>query len=248
MLSAKPISCLVIDDDARAVQAIGNELRKRTGEFNLIGTHACFKEGIQRMQRQAPQVVFLDISMPFFSGRDMLGVMSLPSFKVILLAKEQTYVHQPIKSSRFDCLLKPIAPADLKRTLDRLVEGQLRVLPSWTATVHQADGFVFGKMALPTSNGHVFIDPNEIIYCEADEEYTRIKTSKATHLISKHLKYFEARLSSSRFFRVHKSYLVNLDHIRSMLRTEGGHVIMSDDKLVPLGRSRRKEFTLLMGV
>lgn len=248
MQFAKPISCLVIDDDDRSRQALSTELRKRANDFNLVGVHTCFKEGIQRMQMQAPQVVFLDISMPFFSGRDMLGVMSLPTFKVIFLAREQTYVHQPIKSSRFDCLLKPIAQVDLRRTLDRLVEGQHRSLPAWPTSTNHADEFIFGKMALPTSNGHVFIDPNDIVYCEGDEEYTRIKTRHATHLISKHLKYFEARLSSNRFFRVHKSYLVNLDHIRSMLRTEGGHVIMSDDKLVPVGRSRRKEFSLLMGV
>lgn len=244
----RPISCLVIDDDDRSNHTLGMELRKRSKEFNLLGQHTCFKEGIGRIHTQAPQVVFLDIGMPFFTGREMLGVMSVRTFKVIFLAKESAYLHQPIKSSRFDCLLKPINVADLRRTLNRLVEGQDRPISTWQSPAAASSEFVFGKMALPTANGHVFVEPNEIIYCEADNEYTRIKTPHATHLISKHLKYFEARLSSSRFFRIHKSYLLNLEHIRTMVRTEGGHVIMSDDKLIPIGRSRKKEFALLMGV
>ena len=71
---------------------------------------------------------------------------------------------------------------------------------------------------------------------------------KRQHLISKHLKYFEMRLSQTRFFRIHKSYLLNLEFVRSMVRTEGGHVLMANDKLIPIGRSRRKDFSQLMGV
>lgn len=244
----KPISCLIIDDDDRSSHTLGMELRKRPTEFNLVGLHSCFKEGSQRIQVKNPQVVFLDIAMPFFTGREMLGVMAVRPFKVIFLARENAYVHQPIKSSRYDCLIKPFNLIDLRRTLNRLVEGQGRPLTNWTGTGVPSDDFVYGKMALPTTNGHVFVEPNEILYCEADNEYTRIKTVRSSHLISKHLKYFEARLSNSRFFRIHKSFLLNLEHIRSMARTEGGHVIMSDDKLIPIGRSRKKEFSILMGI
>ncbi|MEZ4808106.1 MAG: LytTR family DNA-binding domain-containing protein [Flavobacteriales bacterium] len=244
----KPISCLVIDDDDRSNHALAMELRRRSKEFTLLGQHTCFKEGIRRIQMQVPQVVFIDIGMPFFTGREMLGITAVRSFKMIFLAKENAYVHQPIKSSRFDCLLKPINAIELRRTLNRLVEGQGRPLAPWSVSPPQTTDFVFEKMALPTTNGHVFVEPNEIIYCEADNEYTRIKTKGSTHLISKHLKYFETRLNNNRFFRIHKSYLLNLEHIRSLVRTEGGHVIMSDDKLIPIGRSRKKEFSLLMGV
>ncbi|MBX2973645.1 MAG: response regulator, partial [Flavobacteriales bacterium] len=163
---SRPISCLVIDDDDRSIHTLGMELRKRPQEFNLVGQHTCFKEGLRRIQMQAPQVVFLDIGMPFFTGREMLGVMAVRSFKVIFLAKESAYVHQPIKSSRFDCLLKPINVADLRRTLNRLAEGQGRPMSPWPTTpAAPSSEFVFGKMALPTANGHVFVEPNEIIYC-----------------------------------------------------------------------------------
>ena len=86
-------------------------------------------------------------------------------------------------------------------------------------------------------------------YCPpGDEEYTRITTGSGTYLISKHLKYFETRLSNTRFFRIHKSYILNLEFIRSMVKTEGGHVLMTNEKLIPIGRSRRREFSLLMGI
>lgn len=223
-------------------------MRKRPEQFDLDGVHTCYKEGIQRAQKVPPQVIFLDVSMPFFTGREMLGVTSGRPTKLIFLAKESSYVHQSIKSSRYDCLLKPIAPADLRRTLNRLVDNHLQPLSQVSTPLSRSEEFVFGKLALPTSTGYIFVEPNDIMYCQGDEEYTRITTGSGTYLISKHLKYFEARLSSTRFFRIHKSYILNLEFIRSMVKTEGGHVLMTNDKLIPIGRSRRKEFSLLMGI
>jgi len=248
MRPERAISCLIIDDDEHSSRFLAGELRKRAREFDLLGVHSCYKEGIQRLIKFTPDVVFVDINVPFFSGRELLGVVSGRSFKVMFLARENHYVHQPLKTGRFDCLLKPINAVDLRRALNGLVEGQRRPFSLTPGQVARSDDFVFDKLALPTANGHVFVDPNEILYCQADEEYTRITTKASTHLISKHLKYFEARLSSRRFFRIHKSYLLNLEHIRSMVKSEGGFVLMTNDKLIPIGRSRKKEFSLLMGL
>lgn len=248
MSPGRPISCLVIDDDDRSNHILGGELRKRSDQFNLAGVHTCYKEGFQHALRIPPQVIFLDVSMPFFTGREMLGVTSGRPTKLIFLAKETSYVHQSIKNSRYDCLLKPIAPVDLRRTLNRLVENHLLPVSLGTAPLAKSEEFVFGKLALPTSTGHIFVEPNEIMYCQGDEEYTRITTASGTYLISKHLKYFEMRLSNTRFFRIHKSYILNLEFIRSMVKTEGGHVVMTNEKLIPIGRSRRREFSLLMGI
>ena len=248
MSSGRPISCLIIDDDDRSTRVLEGELRRRPEQFSLGGTYTCYKEGIQHSLRMPPQVIFLDVSMPFFTGREMLGVTSGRPMKLIFLAKETSYVHQSIKNSRYDCLLKPIAPVDLRRTLNRLVENHLRPVSLGTAPLAKSEEFVFGKLALPTSSGYLFVEPNEIMYCQGDEEYTRITTGSGTYLISKHLKYFEMRLSNTRFFRIHKSYILNLEFIRSMVRTEGGHVVMTNDKLIPIGRSRRREFSLLMGI
>jgi two-component system LytT family response regulator len=248
MSPGRPISCLIIDDDDRSNHVLGAELRKRPDQFQLDGVHTCYKEGIQRAMKVPPQVIFLDVTMPFFTGREMLGVTSGRPTKLIFLAKETSYVHQSVKNSRYDCLLKPIAPVDLRRTLNRLVDNHQQPMPMGSTPLARNEEFVYGKLALPTSTGYIFVEPNEIMYCQGDEEYTRITTSSGTYLISKHLKYFEARLSNARFFRVHKSYILNLEFIRSMVKTEGGHVLMTNDKLIPIGRSRRKEFSLLMGI
>lgn len=248
MSPGRPISCLIIDDDDRSNHLLGGELRKRPDQFDLAGVHTCYKEGFQRALKVPPQVIFLDVGMPFFTGREMLGVTSGRPTKLIFLAKESSYVHQSIKTSRYDCLLKPIAPVDLRRTLNRLVDNHLQPASFGSAPLARNEEFVYGKLALPTSTGYIFVEPNEIMYCQGDEEYTRITTGSGTYLVSKHLKYFEARLSNARFFRVHKSYILNLEFIRSMVKTEGGHVLMTNDKLIPIGRSRRKEFSLLMGI
>ena len=177
------------------------------------------------------------MSFPWFTGLDVLGNAPVRGSRIIFLAKEANYVHQSLKGGKFDCLLKPFSQTELRRTLKRLKEEQRFSNPttfqSASAGVAQ---YKFNKLSLPTTKGNIFLDPRDIIYCQADQEYTRLVTV------------FETRLDSRRFFRVHKSYVLNLEHMESYVRSEGGHVIMSDHKVIHIGRSRKNEFAALMGV
>lgn len=218
-------------------------------EFDVRGVYTDYKEAYNRCQVLPPDVIFLNITFPFFNGLEMLGNSKVNSTKIIFLAKEMNYQHQSLKASKFDCLLKPFVIPELKRTLKRLKDSPRQKFTQSGPSGNGANGqFVFNKLALPTSKGVIFVEQRDIIYCQADQEYTKLVTLYDSYLISKNLKYFETRLDSRRFFRVHKSFVLNLEHIESYVKSEGGHVVMSDSKVIHIGRSRKTEFSVLMGI
>jgi two-component system LytT family response regulator len=241
--------CLIIDNDSQSNYQLEQEIKKFHEAFEVMGVHTDYREGYNKAQLHRPDVIFLNISAPFFTGQEMLGNTSVGASKVIFLAKEANYLHQSIKASRFDCLLKPFVIPELRRTLKRIHENRNQRLIQYAAqTSHSHTQFKYNKLALPIAKGSIFIEPREIIYCQADQEYTRLVTLYNSHLISKNLKYFETRLDSRRFFRVHKSFVLNLEHIEAYVKSEGGHVVMSDNKVIHIGRSRKKEFAMLIGL
>lgn len=244
------VTCVIIDNDARNNHQLELEIRKHPDHLELTHTFTDYREAINRLSNLRPDVVFVNITFPFFSGLDMLGNSTILSTKVIFLANESNYIHQSMKASRFDCLLKPLVIPELRRTLKRLKSNPRQKFVQYSNPIPgvSAKQFEFNKIALPTARGFIFIEPKEILYCQADQEYTRLVTLDKTHVISKNLKYFETRLDNTRFFRVHKSFLLNLEHIESYVKTEGGHVVMSDNKVIHVGRSRKTEFSIVMGI
>jgi len=120
----------------------------------------------------------MDITMPYFSGQEMLGNVVHRDMRVVFLAKESNYLHQSIKAGRYDCLLKPLVVPELRRTLKRLLTASKTKLPLQTHNSSAAaDRYNFRKLALPTTRGFAFIEPKRIIYCQAEKEYTRLITS-----------------------------------------------------------------------
>ena len=248
-MNSKPITYLIVEQDENTIRLLDLELKAFKSDFQSLGTFKCYKEAYGHIQKQEPKIIFIDIQYPFFSGAEFFGKAKKRNSEFIFLANEENFIFQNIKASRFDCLLKPIARHELRRTLKRKIEASKSGRTSNYGMYSPASTeYKFKKLYFPTTNGFVFINPDDIIYCQADLEYTRIVTSKDKYLISKNLKHFENILNGRRFVRCHKSYLVNIDHIKLYIRSEGGHLILSDEKLIPIGRSKKSVFSQLLGV
>lgn len=228
---------------------IQREVKNFGDEFKSLGVYRCHKEAHKRVLRDEPDMVFLNMEFPFFTGGEIFGKTPGKKSDYIFLAKVDNYIYQNIKASKYDCLLTPISEIELRRTLKRKVEARKygRQLSYGHYSPASTD-YKFKKLQFPTTNGFIFLSPDDIMYCIADMEYTQIVTQKGKHLISKNLKYFEGMLNARRFLRAHKSFLVNIDHIRIYAKSEGGHLIMTDDKMVPIGRSKKPVFSQLFGV
>jgi two-component system, LytTR family, response regulator len=103
----------------------------------------------------------------------------------------------------------------------------------------------FSKLAIPTSEGYSFLNSSEIMYCQADLNYTLIHTSKNERLISsKNLKEFEELLNPSVFFRCHKSYIINLNYIKKFNRSDSV-VYMANETSIDIAVRKKEEFLKL---
>lgn len=250
MLAKPRKRVVIIENEVVTLRSIELELKKWTEDFQLIGSFTDPQRGVQEVRRSGPDIVFLNINLPFFNGLELLGNQPANQSKIIFLATAKNYVHQAIKSGRIDCLMKPLVLPEFRRLLRRLSEGSrmTQMTNNFNNSVQKKEDFKFDKMSLPTGKGFIFVDPKDIIYCEAQQEYTIVRFLEEEVLVSKNLKHFENILDKRRFFRIHKSYLLNLEHIKSYSKSDGGTIETTNDQIIYVGRSKKKEFSQLMGV
>lgn len=243
------IKTLIIDDEING----RNILKKMISTFcegvEVIGEAESVKTGIDAIKRLKPELVLLDIQMQDGTGFDLLEQTDEKDFKVIFVTSFDNYAIKAFKFSAVDYILKPVDPDNLVEAINRVkdldsdnnFEDKIDVLIS---NMNSLD-----KVALPSSDGVRFVKIGDIVRCESDNNYTMFYLiSKEKILVSKTLKEFEIMLSGVKFFRVHKSHLVNLNYVTKYVPGEGGYLILEDGSHVDVSR-RKKEGLLkvLMG-
>jgi len=183
--------------------------------------------------------------MPGKSGIDMLREMPEINFEVIFVTAFNKYAVDAFKLGVIDYLLKPVNPAELKSAVERALQhinlkGQNKARYE---SLRQQFGQPFSKITVPTMNGFEFVDFGDITYMQSDGNYTSIrqkdgKTILATRLLGE----FEEMLMPYNFFRIHKSYIINLAHIKKYIKGDGGVVMMSDGSEIDVARRIKESF------
>lgn len=243
-------NCIIIDDEAGARELLSNFLQRFFPDFHVAGQGGSVAEAVDLIDRVKPQLVFLDIELPLGTGFDVLDKVSFHGFRVIFISAYNQYAIDAFRISAVDYLLKPLKLKELREALSRFEE---RLLPELSAIPAQQISEAIkthehssNKIVLPTLNGFEVLMASEIIRCEADRNYTRfILDSGRVILVSKTMKEFENSLSSQGFFRIHQSYIVNLNKIKRYFKGQGGEVEMSDGALIPVSRFKKDEFIRL---
>jgi two-component system LytT family response regulator len=169
------------------------------------------------------------------------------NFDVVFCTAYDQFAIKAFKYSALNYLLKPVDPEDLKETIRRIEEKkaapskeQLELL---FQNIKQSSRPTVHRIALTTGDGMIFVPTRDIMYCQAESNYTSVVLVGGKKiLVSKVLKEIDDALSGPDFFRIHNSYLINLNHIKKYVRGEGGYIIMEDGANVSISRSRRQEF------
>jgi two-component system LytT family response regulator len=203
--------------------------------------------GIDDIEKINPDVVFLDIEMPKMNGFEMLEKFGKFSFDVVICTAYDQFDIKAFRYSALNYLLKPVDPDDLKSTVKRIQEK--KCIPSseqfsmLLQQLKQQDRATPQRIALTTHDGLVFVPTADILYCEAESNYTLVILDGGRKiLVSKTLKEIDETLSGKDFYRVHGSYLVHIGRIKKFLRGDGGYLVMDNDAQVPISRSRKQEF------
>jgi two-component system, LytTR family, response regulator len=242
------INCVIIDDEKPAREALEMMItRFFPGRAEVIGKAASLKEGVICILKEKPDVVFLDIEMPGEDGFRLFTYFEQVPFSVIFITAYKEYAIKAIKHAALDYLLKPVNVGDLRQAFDLFEKKQLREISGENIrklAFALTPGFTaVEKIALPTFAGFQMERVNDIMFCQADHNYTEVHLTGGRKVtISKALNVVEDLLPESLFFRIHKSYLVNLNYIKLFSREEGFHVILENGVRLDVAGRRKEEF------
>lgn len=240
------LKAVIIDDEARGRQTLLNLLQMHCPQVEVVAQADSGANGIEVIKLHQPDLVFLDVEMPEMTGFEMLDKMPAHDFSVVFTTAHSEHAIKAIKFSAMDYLLKPIDADELMEAVERVEESlSQRQEEQYTLLLKNKNGDKphFEKIALPTSEGYVFVPIKEILRCEASGSYTIFHlVNKDSILVCKNLKEYEELLNEGNFYRVHHSHLVNIDHIQRYLRGDGGQLVLTDGSVVEVSRRKKEAF------
>ncbi len=242
------IKCIIIDDERKAREVLNKIIdRYFSDKLKVEYLANSVNHGVYAINKFNPDIVFLDIEMPGDNGFKLFEYFDKYNFEVIFTTAFEQYAISAIKYAALDYLLKPINYIDLRDALKRFEEKQNiksrhERIETLLSNLNIGEN-IRSKVALPTLNGYQMENINNIIYCEADQNYTKIHTANnQIILVSKTLKIIEDILPPEIFFRIHKTYLVNLNYIKKYFKTDGHRIILENGKELYVANRRTEDF------
>lgn len=238
------IRAILIDDENHALVTLKFLLQ----QFDNIEVTASIQDSTKAkeiIEKEKPDLVFLDIEMPNLNGFELLAQFEHLDFKVVFTTAYDQYAIKALKMNALDYLLKPIEEEELADAIQKFENKEIITSEEQISYLNQFNiGQLSDTLALSTQKGLHFIKVEEIMYFCASGSYTYVQMSNGEkHLVSKAMTNFEDVLQDNpTFFRPHKSHLINLKYISQYIRGDGGEIIMQDNTSVILSRSRKQDF------
>jgi two-component system, LytTR family, response regulator len=238
------IRAILIDDEVHCLETLALLLGRYCKEVEIVEQCRSAKKGLEAIKTHQPDLVFLDIEMPVMNGFELLEQFSEIPFSVIFCTSYDQYAIKAFRFSALDYLLKPIDPNELVAAVKKVSSKKnLPMAEQFDLLLKQIkhQGSNFEKIAVPTLEGFELIRADQIIYCEANDNYTFLYLKdKSKAVASRTLKEMQELLSDFKHFeRVHNSYVVNMNEVKKYVRGEGGYLLMSDGSTVSISRSRK---------
>ncbi len=241
-----------MDDEPRGLSALKRLLELNCPDVRVVDECQDTRSALEHIQALEPELVFLDIAMPDKNGFDLLNELSPVRFEVIFVTAHNEYTIQAFRYSAVDYLLKPVEE-------DLLIEAVRRAGQriASKASRQQVDAFLYNlqrvqtpaemKLCIPDMKGFRVVQLTDVIYCESESSYTIFHLLNGqTITASKSIMEYELLLEQSGFCRVHKSFLVNLHHIKEYVRGEGGSVVLTNDRAIEVSRRKKEVFITKM--
>lgn len=235
------IRCVLIDDEINNLENLQYLLQQYCTGLEIVGKASSADEGIQCIKATKPDLVLLDIQMPGKSGFDLLKSFDTVSFEVIFITAYDQYGIQAIKFSALDYLLKPVDVEELKQAIDKA--KQRISLKQQNSNINNLIAYLqkpqqeSPRIALPTLSQTHYVKVNEILHCEASDNYTQFFLENGEKiLVSRTLKEYAELLKPYSFQRTHQSHLVNMHYVKSFLKEDGGFLLLQNNTKIPISR------------
>ncbi len=251
------IHAMIIEDDVANHQYLNAMLAKHFPEVNVLATIEEIPIAIEKVKEIKPQLIFLDVELPPFTGFNLLEETQGLDYHVIFTTHFNKYAAKAFKYAAVHYLEKPFGKDDLKEAMDFYKErvgyseeeGKVTKIDELNnkavdVMLHNLSASEENQIiGFPVLGGIDFYPVKDIIWCKAEGVYADLRMTQDRKItVTKTLKKVELLLNDHNFFRVHNSYLINLDHMRKYLRGDGGEVVMSDGYEVDVARNRKDNF------
>lgn len=240
----KKFEAIIIDDEQSAQNILCQLLERYAPEIRVVGKCSNLVEGVEQIKEKQPHLVFLDVEMPNYAGYEITSFFESINFEIIFITAYDQYAIKAFELSAIDYVLKPIEIERLKIAIERFKEkrafsGMEKAYEALKTNLEQNS---FSRIIIP-HQGHQKVLRTEDIYAfEAREAYTSIHCTEGKFMVSKNLKHFEKLLADHpRFFRSHKSWLINLDHIQSYSKSQL-QIQIEGDLVVKLSKYKKANF------
>lgn len=239
------MNAVIIDDERDSREILANYLGKYCPDVKVCGFGESVSSGLETIQKHHPDIVFLDIEMPYGNGFDLLEKAGDITFETVFVTAFDNYAIQALNQSAAYYLLKPIDIDELVKAVDKIRTERKNELYTQHARV-LLENIRTGaqqRIMLPTLEGFEIVGIETISYCEAVDNFTRFHfEDRPPLLICRTLKYFEDILKPYRFLRIHRSHLINSAYVIRYSKGKGGSVTMKDNRELEISPNKKQEF------
>lgn len=243
------IEAVIVDDEIKALQSLSWELTNFSDEIRVTASFTDPVEALNYLELNPPDCLFLDIEMPTMDGFQFIQKLKNKGFPVIITTAYNQYAIKALKNEAIDYLLKPIDSDDLKETLVKI-----RKFNSKNYTADRLEKILVNfnskaahkKITINTDGKLVFLESDEILYAESDGNYSTLFLINGQKLVlTKKLKEVNELLPTDSFFRIHNSYIINLNKVKEFLKSDG-YVILNSNHKIPVSRQKKSDLLDLL--
>ncbi len=242
---------IIIDDERGAIESLNKKIELYIPKISIVATAQSAKEGLQSIHQHKPDIVFLDIEMPWMNGFEMLDCLGENiDFSVVFVTAYDQYAIKAFKTVAMDYLLKPVDRDDLMEFAQKYEQSKellnIKKLNVLKEQMEQSGSH--DRLLIKSTDNIDVLDTDEILCCQADSNYSYIYTADGRKIVaSKTLNSLEKALNSSTFVRIHRSYIVNLRHVSQFSSSDGYNVTLKNGQSYPVSRRKKEELLNLLG-
>lgn len=239
------LQAVIVDDEEKAIEGLKWELTNFSNEIEVIASFTDPYQGIHFLDEHSPDCVFLDIEMPAMDGFQFIQKLQNESVAVVITTAYNQYAIKALKNEAIDYLLKPVDTDDLKQTIAKIRKHRSRRFNTEKLErllLSRNSPSSGKKITLNTDGKLVFLENEDILFAESDGNYSTIFLADGQKMVlTKKLKEINEILPEDAFFRIHNSYIVNLNKIKEFLKTDG-YVILESNHKIPVSRTKKSDF------
>ncbi len=244
--AAKEIKAIIVDDERKATVVLRKLLNEYHPEINIVAEASRVKQAMQIIEEHSPQLIFLDIEMPGSSGFDLLEQIRGRNIHVVFVTAHSEFAIKAFRFSVIDYLLKPVGIEELREAVEK-VKIQIEAFTAMPAESKKTASSAMQTLRIPTLDGVIFVYLENIVRVEARGAYSNIYIdSGKRYVVSHHLKLLLEHLIPPAFMRIHRSHIINMEKVKSVIRKNGLFVEMSDGTMIEVAKRNRVDFVKMI--